>query len=76
MDETYERVKKIVANKIKGQDIPLDADLSSLGLDSLDKAEIMINIEDEFSIEFTEDEMGKIKTINDLLTVIKSKTNK
>lgn len=76
MDEIYDRVKKIVASKVKAEDVDPKADLSSLGLDSLDKAEIMINIEDEFGIEFTEDEMGKIKTIDDLLAVIRSKSVK
>jgi len=76
MDEIYDRVKKIVASKIKAEDVDPKADLSSLGLDSLDKAEIMINIEDEFGIEFSEDEMGKIKTIDDLLAVIRSKSAK
>jgi acyl carrier protein len=76
MDETLEKVKKIVAAKVKNQDVPLDADLSTLGLDSLDKAEIMINIEGEFGIEFTEDEMAKIKTVNDLLTIINGKLKK
>ncbi len=76
MDEIYEKIKKIVASKVKATDVDPSADLSSLGLDSLDKAEIMINIEDEFGIEFTEDEMVKIKTINDLLGIIHTKTGK
>lgn len=76
MDEIYEKIKKIVASKVKTNDVNPKADLSSLGLDSLDKAEIMINIEDEFHIEFTEDEMAKIKTIYDLLTIIRTKVGK
>jgi len=76
MDEIYEKIKKIVASKVKTNDVDPKADLSSLGLDSLDKAEIMINIEDEFGIEFSEDEMTKIKTIDDLLSVIRTKAGK
>jgi acyl carrier protein len=76
MDEIFEKIKTIVADKIKGQQITPESDLSSLGLDSLDKAELLINIEDEFHIEFTEEEMTKIKTVNDLLTLIHQKTGK
>jgi acyl carrier protein len=73
MDETYEKIKAIVSSKIKDQAVTPESDLSALGLDSLDKAEIMINIEDQFGIEFTEDEMTKIKTVKDLIDIINKK---
>lgn len=76
MDETLERVSKIVEQKIKGKTVTPESNLSELGLDSLDKAEILIKIEDEFGIEFSEEEMGKVKTVNDLLSIIKTKTAK
>ena len=45
-----------------------------MGLDSLDKAEIMINIEDEFGIEFEEEEMLHVVTVKDLQELIEKKT--
>ena len=55
MNEIYEKLSKIVGKKIKGQNVDENSSLTDLGLDSLDKAEIMINIEDEFGIEFEEE---------------------
>jgi len=74
MDEIYSKLEAIVSKKIKNQEIKPENDLTSLGLDSLDKAEIMINIEDEFGIEFDEDEMLQVKTVADLQNLIAKKT--
>ena len=46
MNEIYEKLSKIVGKKIKGQNVDENSSLTDLGLDSLDKAEIMINIEE------------------------------
>lgn len=69
-------VEQIVSSKIKGQNITPESELSSLGLDSLDKAEILIDIEDKFNIEFSDDEMLSVKTVKDLLDLIAKKTSK
>ena len=53
MDVTA-KLQEIVKKKLKNKEIRPEDSLKSLGLDSLDKADIMIRIEDEFNIEFTE----------------------
>ncbi len=68
------KLEEIVDKKIKGQTITTETNLSDLGFDSLDKAEIVLNIEDEFNIEFTEDEMLSIKNVGDLVKFIQEKT--
>lgn len=73
MDEIYEKLKAIVSKKIKDADLNPQDELTSLGLDSLDKAEIMINIEDEFGIEFDEEEMLDVKTVEDLHKIVAKK---
>ena len=73
MNDTYERLSKIVEKKIKCKDVKPESTLTELGLDSLDKAEIMINIEDEFGIEYDESEMLDVKTVQDLLDIISKK---
>ncbi|MFA6796718.1 MAG: acyl carrier protein [Bacilli bacterium] len=73
MDEIYDKLKSIVSKKIKDIDLNPQDELTSLGLDSLDKAEIMINIEDEFGIEFDEEEMTDVKTIEDLHKLVAKK---
>lgn len=72
MDVTA-KLKEIVKKKLKNKEIRPEDSLKSLGLDSLDKADIMIRIEDEFNIEFTEDEMSSIDTIAKLIDTIESK---
>lgn len=72
MDVTA-KLKEIVKKKLKNKEIRPEDSLKSLGLDSLDKADIMIRIEDEFNIEFTEDEMSSIDTVAKLIGTIESK---
>ena len=74
MNEIYEKLSKIVGKKIKGKNVDENSSLTHLGLDSLDKAEIMINIEDEFGIEFEEEEMLHVVTVKDLQELIEKKT--
>ena len=73
MNETYEKLSAIVSKKIKTTNVPLESSLTDLGLDSLDKAEIMIEIEDAFGFEFDEEEMFDVKTVQDLLNLINKK---
>ena len=72
MDVTS-KLQEIVKKKLKNKEIRPEDSLKSLGLDSLDKADIMIRIEDEFNIEFTEDEMSSIDTVAKLIDTIESK---
>lgn len=67
------KLQEIVKKKLKNKEIRPEDSLKSLGLDSLDKADIMIRIEDEFNIEFTEDEMSSIDTVAKLIDTIESK---
>ena len=72
MDVTA-KLQEIVKKKLKNKEIRPEDSLKSLGIDSLDKADIMIRIEDEFNIEFTEDEMSSIDTVAKLIDTIESK---
>lgn len=72
MDVTA-KLREIIKKKLKNKEIRPEDSLKSLGLDSLDKADIMIRIEDEFNIEFTEDEMSSIDTVAKLIDTIESK---
>ena len=67
------KLQEIVKKKLKNKEIRPEDSLKNLGLDSLDKADIMIRIEDEFNIEFTEDEMSSIDTVAKLIDTIESK---
>jgi len=47
--------------------------LKDYGLDSLDMVELILELEDEYKIKFTDDEMTSIQTIGQLLTAINKK---
>lgn len=79
MDEIYTKLKELLSKQVKKRSFDIDSltpdtDLDSLGLDSLDKAELVINIEDEFSLpEVSQDEMMEIKTVKDVKDLIERK---
>ena len=54
---------------LKAEDITREAQLESLGLDSLSVIEFMFNLEDEFKIKFP-DERVEIKTIGDVADIV------
>lgn len=72
--DIYAKLNDIVRKKIKGKEVTPESNLKDLGLDSLDKADIMISIEDEFGIEFEEEEMLSVTTVSDLKELIEKKT--
>ena len=68
----FERLKKIVIEQL-GIDEDLvkpDTALSDLGVDSLDLAELVMTLEDEYDIHIEDEDMEKISTIEDVLNYI------
>lgn len=53
--------------------IGLNHKFDDLGLDSLDFLEIIMNIEDEYDIEIDDDEANGLKTVSDVIELLKSK---
>ena len=77
--DIYAKLKELLSKQIKK--INLDAitpetKLEDLGLDSLDTAELLINIEQEFNLsEVSQEEMLEVKTIEDVKNLIEKKRN-
>ena len=67
-------VKKILADKIDVSKLKEEDKLTDLGMDSLDLAEVMLAIEEALNIEFTSNEILKLKTLRDVLNLIETKT--
>lgn len=70
------KVKETVAKhfKIDKSRISLNSDLvRDLGADSLDIVEIVMMIEEEFDIQFTDDELNNLKKVGDLVTVVEKR---
>ena len=58
---------------IEDDGTPIDL-IRDLGLDSLDKLEIAMFLENEFKIAFTDDEENGARTISDFVELIDKKT--
>lgn len=73
-----EKLQELVKNTvdIDVTNFTLETKFDDLGIDSIDKANILFEIENEFNFEFTDEEMFKIKTVNELVTLIEKKTTK
>ncbi|AAP56575.2 phosphopantetheine-binding protein [Mycoplasmoides gallisepticum] len=52
-------------------DSNINKSYKELGIDSLDLFDIIVELESEFNIEFSDEKLMKIKTINDLILYIK-----
>ena len=67
---TFDKVAAIVADYkgIDVADIKEDSAFTDLGLDSLDMAELAMNLEDEFGVTIVLD--ASLKTVADLVTLI------
>ena len=70
----FEKIAAMLAEKLEGDaaEIKMDTDFGTLGIDSLDVMELLMNLEEELG---TEIEMGenKVNTVGDLVKLIEEK---
>ncbi|WP_240375274.1 acyl carrier protein [Bacillus piscicola] len=75
MAETLDRVKKIVADRlgVEESEITMEATFKDdLGADSLDVVELVMELEDEFDLEISDEEAEKISTVADVVNYIEA----
>ncbi len=68
-----EKLKEIIAKTSKVKTITPETNLKDLGLDSLDLAEVLMEIEEELNIQLEEDEMINLKTVQDVYNIVEHK---
>ena len=71
----FEKVKSILAEQLDADESELTMETNiakDLGADSLDVVELLMTIEDEFSIEIPDEEIENIRTIGELTEYIQS----
>ena len=66
-------LKSILSKRTDISNVKNDTLLTSLGLDSLDLVEIMLEIEDTLHIEFTSDEIINLTTVQSVIDLINQK---
>ena len=67
---------EVIANfkKFTKKEVTLDSDIKSLGLDSLDVVDLLMDLEDKYGVEFENEEMTSLVTVNDVVKAIELKT--
>ena len=73
MNETALKIKEIMSKRINLDNADLDTPLNSLDIDSLDSVEAVMDIEEEFGIQFTNEEIQSFKLIKDVVDTVESK---
>ncbi|MBA2307126.1 acyl carrier protein [Candidatus Dependentiae bacterium] len=70
--QIYAKVAAIIANilKINEDTVTLDSSLESLGADSLNRVEFVIELEDAFGIEINDEDAEKLATVGQIVDYI------
>lgn len=70
----FEKIKKVIVDQlgVEESEITLETSFEELGVDSLDLFQIIIELEEEFSIQIEDAE--SIKTVEDAVKYVQEKT--
>ncbi|MCA0969174.1 acyl carrier protein [Halobacillus litoralis] len=77
MAETFDRVKQIIVDRLDVEESKVTMEASfkeDLEADSLDVVELVMELEDEFDMEISDEEAEKINTVGDAVNYISSQS--
>lgn len=75
MADVFEKVKKIVIDRLNVEESKVTMEASfkeDLGADSLDVVELVMELEDEFDLEISDEDAEKIGTVGEVVKYIES----
>jgi acyl carrier protein len=75
MADVFERVKKVIVDRLEVDESKVKMEASfkdDLEADSLDVVELVMELEDEFDMEISDEEAEKISTVGDAVNYINS----
>ncbi|MFQ3543364.1 acyl carrier protein [Halobacillus rhizosphaerae] len=75
MADTFDRVKQIIVDRLDVEESKVKMEASfkeDLEADSLDVVELVMELEDEFDMEISDEEAEKINTVGDAVNYISS----
>ncbi|HEB12030.1 MAG TPA: acyl carrier protein [Spirochaetales bacterium] len=78
-DELFEKMKKLIADRLEVEEDKITLDSSfrqDLGADSLDTYELIYAIEEEMGITIPDEKANEFETVRDALDFVKSEMNK
>lgn len=76
MSDVYDRVKRIVVDRLGVEESQVSMEASfkdDMGADSLDVVELVMELEDEFDLEISDEDAEKIMTVGDVVKYIESR---
>lgn len=71
----FEKIKAVLEEElgINGDDITMDSNMvTDVGADSLDIVQLLIRMEKEYGIKFSDEEIKSVKTVGDVVRYIES----
>ncbi len=71
----FERIKAMIKDELNvpEEKITMEAKLAEdLGADSIDAVELIMNIEDEFEVQVSDEEAQNIKTVGDIVKFVEN----
>ena len=71
--DVIKTVREILAKRVDVSKVKPEDSIASLGLDSLDLVEVMLEIEYALHIEFTSEEITNLTTIQSVIDLINAK---
>ena len=76
--EILQKMQLVIQEQMGKEDIVLteDTKLDDLGVDSIELMEFIINLEDEFALEISDDTIDHMVKVADLLVYLSEKLNK
>ena len=76
--EILQKMQLVIQEQMDKEDIVLteDTKLDDLGVDSIELMEFIINLEDEFALEISDDTIDHMVKVADLLDYLSEKLNK
>lgn len=72
--DIFDKVKGLIVDELAVDEALVNPDarlVEDLGADSIDAVELIMTVEDEFSIEISDEVLQNLKTVNDLVAYIK-----
>ena len=78
MAATAEKIRQIIAEQlgVKAEDVtPQASFIDDLGADSLDTVELVMALEEEFSIEIPDEDAEKMRTVSEAIKYIEEKVS-
>ena len=74
---TYEKLKQEITElvaeiaEVEIHEIPADAELEKLGIDSLDRLRFIADVEKKYGIVINEEEIDSIRTLPDIFALVR-----